>query len=146
MASTDIAPPVLGVLESALYADDLTAATRFWQDVMGLTPFASAPDRHVFFRVADGPVPQILLIFRAEATILPGPKSQIPPHGTTGPGHFCLAVAKEALDTWVTHLLAKGVAIEADLTWPSGARSVYFRDPAGNSIELANPAIWPRLS
>ena len=25
---------------------------------------------------------------------------------------------------------------------PAQRRSVYFRDPAGNSIELADPAIW----
>ena len=31
---------------------------------------------------------------------------------------------------------------EADFAWPGGGRSVYVRDPAGNSIEFADPAIW----
>jgi hypothetical protein len=26
--------------------------------------------------------------------------------------------------------------------WPGGGRSIYFRDPAGNSVELGTPAIW----
>jgi hypothetical protein len=34
------------------------------------------------------------------------------------------------------------VAIEHEATWPRGGRSFYFRDPAGNSLELATPRIW----
>ena len=65
---TTTAPPLLGTLESALYADDLEAATRFWREVMGLCDFQSVPGRHVFFRVSDGPPPQVLLVISA-----PGP-------------------------------------------------------------------------
>ena len=36
----------------------------------------------------------------------------------------------------------KGVAIEADFEWPGGGRSIYFRDPAGNCLEFAEPRIW----
>lgn len=142
---TDDAPPVLGVLESALYADDLEAATAFWEGVMGLRAFQTVPGRHVFFRVADQPHPQVLLVFRAAATEQPprpNARLPVPPHGARGPGHFCLAVAPGALDGWRAYLTARGIAIEADFRWPNGARSIYFRDPAGNSIELADPAIW----
>ena len=39
--------------------------------------------------------------------------------------------------------LAKhGVSIEKTIDWPDGGRSLYFRDPAGNSLELATPQIW----
>jgi catechol 2,3-dioxygenase-like lactoylglutathione lyase family enzyme len=34
------------------------------------------------------------------------------------------------------------VAIEQEMDWPRGGRSFYFRDPAGNSLELATPKIW----
>ena len=37
---------------------------------------------------------------------------------------------------------AAGVAIESETTWPSGLRSLYFRDPAGNSLECASPSLW----
>lgn len=139
---TQTPPPVLGTLESALYADDLDAATAFWRDVMGLEPFQTVPGRHVFFRVAPG---QVLLVFNPAATAQPPkPDAQlpVPPHGARGPGHFCLAVAPDRLDAWRDHLEAKGIPIEADFRWPNGARSIYLRDPAGNSIELADPAIW----
>ncbi|MBK4216362.1 VOC family protein [Paracoccus caeni] len=139
------APPVLGTLESALYADDLEVAKAFWQDVMGLNAFQYVPGRHAFFRISDDPRPQVLLVFRAKATReppKPGAQLPVPPHGTRGHGHFCLAVAPEALDAWRAHLVESGIEIEADFQWPNGARSIYIRDPAGNSIELADAAIW----
>lgn len=138
-------PPLLGTLESALYADDLDAAVGFWESVIGLTCFQRQPGRHAFFRITDTPRPQVLLIFRAEATRhppAPDARLPVPPHGTTGPGHFCLAAAPDTLDDWRAHLQTAGIAIEADFNWPNGARSIYFRDPAGNSIEIADPAIW----
>lgn len=142
---TTIAPPVLGTLESALYADDLEAATAFWQGVMGLRAFQTVAGRHVFFRVAEDPRPQVLLVFRPGATARPPDPSArlpVPPHGARGPRHFCLAVAPDTMDQWRDHLQASDVAIEADFRWPNGARSIYVRDPAGNSVELADAAIW----
>ena len=139
---TKMTPPVLGTLESALYAGDLDAATVFWRDVMGLQPFQAVPGRHVFFRVGQS---QVLLVFDPAATEQPPrPEARlpVPPHGARGPGHFCLAVAPDRLDAWHDHLTAQGIAIEADFHWPNGARSIYVRDPAGNSVELADPAIW----
>ncbi|KGJ03977.1 Catechol 2,3-dioxygenase [Paracoccus halophilus] len=134
-------PPLLGTLESALYAEDLEAAARFWTEIIGLPEIARVPGRHVFFRCGA----QVLLVFRAEAT-RQAPREDarlpVPPHGTTGAGHFCMAAAPEAFDAWRSHLEKAGIEIEADFTWPQGGRSLYFRDPAGNSIELADPAIW----
>ena len=139
---TRTTPPVLGTLESALYAEDLDAATAFWQGVMGLVPFQTVPGRHVFFRVAPA---QVLLVFNPSATEKPPRRDArlpVPPHGARGPGHYCLAVAPGQMDAWRDHLTAHGIAIEADFHWPNGARSIYLRDPAGNSVELADPAIW----
>ena len=141
---SDAAPPLIGTLESALYAQDLEAATRFWRDVMGLQPFQTVPGRHVVFRVSHRPA-QVLLGFNPQATEkppAPDAKLPVPPHGARGPGHFCLAVSAQDMDRWRQHLESRGIAIEADFHWPNGARSIYFRDPADNSIELADPAIW----
>ena len=33
------------------------------------------------------------------------------------------------------------IPIESEVVWPRG-RSLYFRDPEGNSVELAIPALW----
>ena len=59
-----------------------------------------------------------------------------------GPGHLCFSATGEEIARWKADLLAKGVAIEADFEWPNGGRSIYFRDPSGNSLEFAEPRIW----
>lgn len=46
------------------------------------------------------------------------------------------------MDAWRGHLEQSGVTIEADFRWPNGARSIYFRDPDGNSLEIAEPKLW----
>lgn len=138
-------PPIIGTLESALYAADLDAAEVFWTRVMGLRVFQKVEGRHVFFRVVEGQPAQVLLVFNPDATRQP-PRADarlpVPPHGAQGAGHYCLAVPADAMDAWRAHLSGAGVGIEADFLWPNGRRSIYFRDPAGNSIELADPAIW----
>ena len=138
-------PPIIGTLESALYAADLDAAEAFWTGVMGLRVFQKVEGRHVFFRVVEGQPVQVLLVFDPDATVQP-PRADarlpVPPHGAKGAGHYCLAVPPHAMDAWRAHLEAAGVTIETDFHWPNGRRSIYFRDPAGNSIEIADPAIW----
>jgi catechol 2,3-dioxygenase-like lactoylglutathione lyase family enzyme len=139
--ASSLAPPLIGTLESALYAEDLEAAAHFWTKVIGLPEIARQPGRHIFFRCGA----QVLLVFRATATQAP-PKPDarlpVPPHGAIGPGHFCIAAAENTLDNWRKHLELHQINIEADFIWPQGGRSLYFRDPAGNSIEIAEPAIW----
>jgi catechol 2,3-dioxygenase-like lactoylglutathione lyase family enzyme len=46
------------------------------------------------------------------------------------------------LDGMTGKLKAAGIALESTVTWPNGARSIYFRDPAGNSLECAEPRLW----
>ena len=138
--STVTPPPLAGVLEAALYATDLDAAEAFYGRLLGLELIVRAGSRHVFFRAG----PTVVLIFNPDETERPGanPDLPVPPHGARGPGHLCLAATAAALDRLVRHLEAAGVAIEADFRWPNGARSVYVRDPAGNSVEFAEPRLW----
>ena len=133
-------PSILGTLESALYADDLDAAERFYAGLLGLPVILRQPGRHVFFRTGTS----VLLVFDPEASARPPQPGAlpVPPHGAAGPGHFCLAVAAADLDRWRDHLTAAGVGIEAQIDWPGGGRSIYVRDPAGNSVELADAALW----
>lgn len=130
------APPVEAVVETAVYADDLTAAEAFYVGVLGLVVAGREAGRHVFFRV--GPA-GMLLVFRPAATLAGG---HLPPHGAIGPGHFALGVRAETLDEWRRHLTACGVAIELEFVWPRGGRSLYVRDPTGNSVELVTPGVW----
>src|SRR5439155_10614240 len=77
--------------------------------------------------------------FRAESTLK---GDQLRPHGATGPGHFALGIEAEAIDAWRQLLQEHGVLIEKEVAWPRGGRSMYFRDPAGNLVELVTPGIW----
>ena len=130
-------PQTSGLLEAALYTDDLTAAEQFYGDALGLPVVMKMEGRHVFFRVGQ----TILLVFDPEATENPGDgKIAAPPHDARGPGHAC--IGSDDLAAWEAHLDAAGVEIERRLTWPNGARSIYFRDPAGNSLEIAEPKLW----
>lgn len=129
-----------GVLETALYADDLDAVEAFYGGILRLERIVRAGRRHVFFRCGQG----VLLVFNPAETVKPpsaeGP--QVPPHGTIGQGHACFRVARGNLDAMADRLGKAGVAIESDVIWPNGARSIYFRDPAGNSLECAEPGLW----
>jgi catechol 2,3-dioxygenase-like lactoylglutathione lyase family enzyme len=127
------------ILETALYAPDLDAAEAFYGGVLGLERATRAGDRHLFFRLEGA----MLLIFNPAATLRPpaGPLP-VPPHGARGPGHLAFAASAAEIDAWRARLLAAGVAIEADFRWPNGARSLYVRDPAGNSLEFAEPRLW----
>jgi catechol 2,3-dioxygenase-like lactoylglutathione lyase family enzyme len=127
---------IRAVIETAVYADDLEAAAAFYGAVLHLPILAKEPERHVFFQVGDN---QVLLVFRAEAT---RNGDVLPPHGANGPGHFALGIDVDSLDAWKNLLQRHAIAIEKEVTWPRGGKSLYFRDPAGNLVELVTPGIW----
>lgn len=140
------APPLAGVLETALYVDDMARAQAFYEGVLGLSPMFR-DDRLTAYPVGGR---SALLLFRrgaATATAhLPG--GTIPPHDGAGPAHCALAVAAADLPAWQARLTAHGVAEEGRTEWPArhgGPRSVsvYFRDPDGHLLELAIPGLWP---
>jgi catechol 2,3-dioxygenase-like lactoylglutathione lyase family enzyme len=127
---------IQNLVEAAAYVDDLDRAEHFYRDVLGLPLIGKDAGRQAFFRVGDRAV---LLIFLAESTLK---GDRLPPHGARGPGHFALGIPAESLDSWRTRLDNFGVAIEQEESWPAGGHSLYFRDPAGNLVELVTPGIW----
>jgi catechol 2,3-dioxygenase-like lactoylglutathione lyase family enzyme len=138
--TTDV-PPLRSVLEGCLYAEDLDAAERFYGVVLDLPILSRSGDRHVFFRCGRG----VFLVFNPERTASEAVAIggvHVPRHGASGPGHVAFAVREGDLPAWRERLQLHGVAIEAEIAWPAGGRSLYFRDPAGNSLELATPAVW----
>ncbi len=130
-----------GILETILYAADLDAAEAFYRDILGFELYARQPGRQLFYKCGGG----MLLIFNPAATVLPpkpDAKLPVPPHGAIGPGHVCFRATAAEIEAWRLRLEAAGIPIEADFEWPAGGRSIYFRDPAGNCLELAEPRIW----
>jgi catechol 2,3-dioxygenase-like lactoylglutathione lyase family enzyme len=127
---------IKAVVETAIYVDDLQATETFYRTVLGLPVIGKEPGRHVFFQVGEA---SVLLAFLAEAT---RKGDRLPPHGATGSGHFALGIEAEASDAWRKLLQSHGVSIEKEVEWPRGGKSLYCRDPAGNSVELVTPGVW----
>jgi catechol 2,3-dioxygenase-like lactoylglutathione lyase family enzyme len=135
------ATPALGrILETSLYVDDVDRTRAFYEGVLGLRPMMH-DERLTAYPVGPG---SVLLLFRRGTTgeAAPTPGGTIPPHDGSGKLHYAFAVAADAMDSWRSHLLGKNVAIESEVAWPRGGRSVYFRDPEGNLVELATPGLW----
>ncbi|MFL5617446.1 MAG: VOC family protein [Gemmatimonadaceae bacterium] len=133
--------PIEGVLETCLYAHDLDAAERFYAGVLELPVLSRDEGRHVFFRCGAA----MLLVFDPErTTAAPGQVggTPVPAHGASGAGHVCFRMAADDLPRWREHFARASVPIEATIEWPRGGSSLYVRDPAGNSVELAPASIW----
>jgi len=122
--------------EAAIYAGDLDAAKRFYHDVLGLEIISRMENRGIAFHCGE----TILLVFDPERTRLPD--AGVPTHGASGEGHIAFVVEGSELDPWRARLISFGVAIEAEVAWPSGGRSLYFRDPARNVVEFAPSTLW----
>jgi catechol 2,3-dioxygenase-like lactoylglutathione lyase family enzyme len=125
-----------GIIETGIYVDDLEQAEAFYRDVLRLAVISREPGRHVFFRVGER---NVLLAFRPDAALK---GDLLPSHGAKGPGHFALGIASADFDAWREQLVAHGVVIEQEVQWPRGGKSLYFRDPAGNAVELITPGLW----
>ena len=128
------------VLEACLYVDDLDAAETFYTKTLGLALHSKLEGRHVFFRCGN----QMVLLFNPETTSDPDltPRG-LGVHGSHGPGHLAFGVTEDEIDLWRAHLESQGVSIEQEIDWGgSRGRSVYFRDPDGNSLEFATSALW----
>jgi catechol 2,3-dioxygenase-like lactoylglutathione lyase family enzyme len=132
------AVPVTGVYETVLYADDVAAAAAFYADVLGLRLVDGPDELAAAFRLEDGGV---LLIFDPSRSSVPGRPA--PSHGASGVGHVAFSVEEGALDGWSERLRECGVEIELERGWHRGGRSIYVRDPAGNSVELVEGELWP---
>ena len=113
---------------------DIEASTQFYERVLGF--------EREFFRGPEGQPRHALKFGRQKinlqdrATETPT-KARVP---TFGSGDFCL-IAAVPLDEVIAHLKKENIAIEAGPTMRRGAmgpiRSVYFRDPDGNLVEVS---------
>lgn len=133
-------PKLAGVIETALYVDDLPHAIAFYRDSLGLTTL----NEDARFAAFDVGGRSVLLLFKRGATLetvhLPG--GTIPPHDGHGPLHIAFSVTSDELQAWETRLAEQGIAIEARTAWPRGGHSIYFRDPDNHLLELVTPGVW----
>jgi len=130
---------VSGLLEAAVYGEDLAALEKFYVEVFGLEPIARTEARNVVLRAGRS---ALILFDPRTSTERGGP---FPPHGTRGPGHIAFVIPDDDLPRWRARLEEFGVAVEREVDWPEGGTSIYVRDPAGNSVEMAPPSLWGGL-
>ncbi|MGH2694715.1 MAG: VOC family protein [Actinomycetota bacterium] len=126
-------PPLTGILEAVLYCTPKTEepTRRFYEEVLGLRRVSQWT-----YRLG----PQLFLLFNAEATRV---QEWPPPHGASGSGHICFTVPPEGYGKWKEHLEQHDVELINEIDWSRGVRSFYFKDPAGNMLEIANGDMWP---
>jgi catechol 2,3-dioxygenase-like lactoylglutathione lyase family enzyme len=128
------------VLETSLYVADLDRAVAFYENVLGLRQITDGyfeGGRGAALQVGSGP--SVLLLFRADITRLGG---ILPAHGTTGAVHVAFRIEPRECDSWRQRLREHGVVIEKEFAFGNQSPSIYFRDPDGNSLELAVASIW----
>jgi catechol 2,3-dioxygenase-like lactoylglutathione lyase family enzyme len=130
-------PRIHGIYETVLYGD-VPLLEAFYRQVLGLRLVDGPDELAAAFRLPDGAV---LLLFDPGRSSRPG--RPVPSHGASGPGHIAFRVPEGTLDRWRESLLAQGVEIDRVVDWGGGRRSLYVRDPAGNSVELTEDELWP---
>jgi catechol 2,3-dioxygenase-like lactoylglutathione lyase family enzyme len=128
-------PKLTGLLESAIYVEDVDRAVRFYEGLFGFESIG-ADERLCALGIAGR---QVLLICRRG---LSGALA-FGSHDATGPQHLAFAIPADTLSDWLATLAERGVPIEHRRVWPRGGESVYFRDPDGHLLELATPGVWP---
>jgi catechol 2,3-dioxygenase-like lactoylglutathione lyase family enzyme len=130
-----LVPRAKAVFETVIYGPDLPAMVAFYTRALGLE-LLSRSELVVVLRCGPG----VLLIFDPVRSRPPG--RPVPSHGAEGAGHLAFAARPEELPAWRDRLREAGVEIEQEVEWDAGGISIYFRDPAGNSVELAPPTLW----
>jgi catechol 2,3-dioxygenase-like lactoylglutathione lyase family enzyme len=118
--------PIRGVYEVAIRVKDLSRAEAFYRDVLGLEEGLRDERRRWLFLWAGG---------RAGMVVLQEDRGSWPVQ------HLAFTVAEADLEAAAAVLRARGVAVEgpSQIAWMS-ARSLYFADPDGHSLELCAPA------
>jgi catechol 2,3-dioxygenase-like lactoylglutathione lyase family enzyme len=131
-------PSLAGILETALCYDrgQRGEMERLYGEVLGL-PVVSRWGDGTSLRLGSG----VLLLFEREG--LASRDEPVADHGTTGPGHVCLVAASGDYEAWKGRIREAGVETTHEQEWPGGGRSFYFKDPAGNLLEIADRDIWP---
>ena len=134
-------PPLDGVLETCLYVEDVARSREFYRRVFGFKPLLADDERICPLDVAPG---QVLILFKKGGTLrdIPVGNGFIPAHDGGGEVHFAFAIPQGSIEGWKAFLAQEGVAVESEIEWPQGGKSLYLRDPDRLVVELATPGLW----
>lgn len=128
------------VVETCIYSSDLESMKRFYAGVLGLPVVQEEKNKLVFLQAGKS----MLLIFNPARTSTDN--DRLPTHGAQTPPasiHFAMEIKENDYQSWKELLARNGIAVEKQVDWKGRSRSLYFRDPAGNLVELITPGEWP---
>ncbi len=118
-----------GIDHVGLVARDLEASRAWFVDLFGMREH-SRSSNFVCLRVNE----QYVFLLDEEAT-----RAREGPNPRTALAHLALRVTREEFDRALETLAAKGIAIDEGPRQRGAGRSIYFKDPSGNQIELHHP-------
>ncbi len=123
------------IKETCLYLIDLEEARIFYNERLGLPIISYLKGKHIFFRAGSS----VLLCFNPNDSKV---KKSPPPHFSEGPYHFAFEVKRVDYDNQKAEIVSKGITIIDTMIWQNGQESFYFKDPAGNVLEIVPEGIW----
>ncbi len=124
-------------LHVGIPVSDLKASTEFYTSVLGLAfggSEGSGPDSPVRLHCGDAAVPgqQVILFKRPK----PFKRDALAEDGST---HHAFIVSPEDFDLGMEQMQEAGIFHRGPITWPGSThRTLYFFDPDGNYLELAD--------
>jgi catechol-2,3-dioxygenase len=128
------------VVETCIYSSDLESMKNFYARILGLSVIQEEEDKLIFLKAGKS----MLLIFNPLRTSINNDK--LPTHGALTPPsriHFAMEIEEQEYEPCKEILARNGISIEKEVKWNSKTKSVYFRDPASNLVELITPGGWP---
>jgi catechol-2,3-dioxygenase len=128
------------VVETCIYSSDLKSMKKFYVGILGLSIIREEGDKLIFLKAGKS----MLLIFDPLRTSINNDK--LPTHGAMTPPssiHLAMEIEEQEYQPCKELLARNGITIEKEVIWNSKTKSLYFRDPAGNLVELITPGGWP---
>lgn len=113
----------------------------FYVNRLGLDLVSEEKGRHVFLKAGKS----MLLIFNPENT-RNSTNNIFPAHGAITPPssiHFALEIQQAEYEAAKSCLIQNKVVIEKEVSWGSRGKSIYFRDPVHNLVEIITKGQWP---
>lgn len=128
------------IIETSIYSSNLKEMKNFYIDILGLDFVAEEKERHVFLKAGKS----MLLIFNPYNT-LNDINDIFPSHGAISPPsiiHIAFEIKKDDYEKCKYLLEKNKINIEKEIEFGNN-KSIYFRDPVGNLVELITANAWP---
>jgi len=128
------------VIETCIYSSDLESMKKFYAGILGLSVIQEERDKLIFLRAGNS----MILIFNPTRTL--SDNGGLPCHGALTPPssiHFAMEIEEQEYHASKQILVSNNIDIEKEVSWNKDVKSIYFRDPAGNLVELITPGGWP---